>query len=480
MRLSVRRFVRLSLLLCLFGVTPGPAAADERPSILLIVVDTLRAGAVSAYGEVKGTTPEMDSLAGKGLLYRNAHAPAPWTLPSHATLFSGLRVDQHRVGMPGRSRLPEAVLTLAEQLRAAGYETASFSENGVVSDDFQLLQGFDHRVTSGIQPDGRWVDIDASEEVTRWLESRESGPPLFVFVNLMDPHQPYEVRPENPFVPAGVSQSAIKTRPERPNRLSCGGLPDPTQMQVLYGLYLGDVRTADAKAGRIVRAMRAKGGVTQLISVATSDHGEYFGENKLMGHEFGLHGVVLNVPLIVHGLKDVKPGVVTDTVGLVDIAPSILAWAGVEPGAELPGRTLPLEPGTGEPSDRAIFAAYSDDPRSHWMPDEWKGENQTIDPIQIRQFCGASDPVWGGIAAIVQYPFKFHWFERYEPALYDLSWDPDEKFNQARFRPDLVKRFTERIEPHLRAAGLTGERSEDGKPVSEKAARALEALGYLE
>jgi arylsulfatase A-like enzyme len=480
MTLGTRRFARLSFLLCLFAVTAGPAAADERPSILLIVIDTLRAGAVSAYGEVKGTTPEMDSLAREGLLYRNAHAPAPWTLPSHATLFSGLRVDQHRVGMPGRGQLPEAVLTLAEQLRAAGYETASFSENATVSDAFQLLQGFDHRVTSGIRPDGRWVSIDASEEVTRWLDVRESGLPLFVFVNLLDPHHPYEVRPENPFVPAGVSQAAIKARPERPNRLLCGGLPDPTQRKVLYGLYLGDVRAADAKAGKIVRAMRAKGGVTQLITVATSDHGEYFGEHELMGHEYGLHGAVLNVPLIVHGLKDVKPGVVTDTVGLVDIAPSILAWAGVEPGAELPGRTLPLDPGTGERSDRAIFSAYSDDLNALWIPEEWRRDNQPFDPDKVRQFCGASDPVWGGIATIVQYPFKFHWFERYEPALYDLSWDPDEKFNQARFKPELVKRFSERIEPYLRAAGLTGERPEDVKSVPEEAIRALEALGYLE
>jgi hypothetical protein len=134
----------------------------------------------------------------------------------------------------------------------------------------------------------------------------------------------------------------------------------------------------------------------------------------------------------------------------------------------------------GERGDRAFFAAYSDDLHAHWVPDEWKGENQAIDPNQIRQFCGASDPVWGGIATIVQYPFKFRWFERYEPALYDLSWDPDERLNQARFKADLVKRFSERIEPHLRAAGLKGESPEDVKPVSDEAVRTLKALGYLE
>ena len=100
----------------------------HRPSILLFVLDTTRVDAVSAYGRVVGTTPTVDSLAADGLRYDRAYAQAPWTLPSHATPFTGLLPSQHGVGW-GRTRAPDAWVTLAERLRDAGYETVGVSEN---------------------------------------------------------------------------------------------------------------------------------------------------------------------------------------------------------------------------------------------------------------------------------------------------------------------------------------------------------------
>ncbi len=141
------------------GLLAGPVAADassdRRPSILLLVVDTLRADAVAAYGKLQGTTPRLDGLASEGLLYRNAYASAPWTIPSHATLFTGLRPDEHRVAMPGQGTLPESFTTIAERLGEAGYQTAALSENMAVSDLFQLLQGFEFRKTQELYVDPR-------------------------------------------------------------------------------------------------------------------------------------------------------------------------------------------------------------------------------------------------------------------------------------------------------------------------------------
>ncbi len=116
---------------------------DPRPSVILIVLDTVRADAVSFYGKVEGTTPTFDALAAEGLAYRRAFAPSPWTLPSHASLFTGVGIAAHRVGTPGRVNLPGELTTLAERFRNAGYETAAFSESMLVADVFELLRGFE-------------------------------------------------------------------------------------------------------------------------------------------------------------------------------------------------------------------------------------------------------------------------------------------------------------------------------------------------
>jgi len=480
-RIACQVWFWLVLLLVAF---PAVAVDTQRPSIALILVDTLRADAVSAYGEVEGTTPVMDRLARGGLRYERAYAPAPWTLPSHATLLSGLGVERHRVSMPGRALLPEDVLTLAERLRDAGYETAAFSENSIVSDTFQLLQGFDHRRTSYMKESGIYVELELLPALKKWVEQRDATRPFFVFVNMIDPHETYEIRAENRFVPADASASEIASRPKKSSRLLCGGLPNASQIAVLHGLYLGDVSAADQKVGKILRLLRngdngAKGdGARDLITVVTSDHGEYFGEDKLMGHQFGLHAAVLKVPLIVHGLAGAEPSVITDVVGLEDIAPSILEWTGTKATGELSGQALPQTPGRAAKAERISFAAWTDTPR--WMPELWRREFVSEDLDQNRQFCAESDRVFGRMASILQHPFKFRWYERHPPQLYDLSWDPNERSDQARHQPEQVEKFMELIRPYLDAAGLEGEVEADAEPLSEQAVESLRALGYVE
>jgi arylsulfatase A-like enzyme len=455
------------------------SAAESRPSIVLIVVDTLRRDAVSAYGEIAGTTPEMDALAKTGLRYERAYAPAPWTLPSHATILSGLAVEQHRVGLSGGGAMPSEIVTVAERLSAAGYETAAFSENPVVSETFGLVQGFRrHRATRLGEADGKPVEIDAANTVANWLPTRDKARPYFLFVNLFDPHHPYDIRPENRFVPAGTSLEEIKTRPNRPNRLICSGVPEPRTLATLRGLYLGDVQEADAKVGRIVASVRAATAGQAPIVIVASDHGEYFGEERLMGHEFGLHEVVLHVPLIVSGLPGVAPSVIADTVGLVDLAPTILGWAGVAVPREMPGRPLPRQSG-GEAGDRAIFAFYSD--ATHWQPASWREHGFVMyDPDNTRQFCSESDPVWGSMAAVIQYPYKFVWYQKRKPVLFDLSWDRAQKSDQAAFQPAAMKRFERALAPRVRESGLDGSGKKTAPEMSQEARDALKALGYSE
>ena len=469
----------LSILFAAIAFPIAAAAADPRPSILLIVVDTLREDAVSSYGHIAGTTPEIDALASKGLRYERAYAPAPWTLPSHATILTGLGVEQHRVGMAGNGAMSDAVVTLAERLAAAGYETAALSENAIVSETFGLLQGFRRRKASRIgEASGKPVEINGALAVEKWLPTRDKTRPFFLFVNLYDPHHPYEIRPTNRFVPPDTPKELIRTRPDRPNRLICSGVPDAKTLAMLRGLYLGEVQSADAKVGRIVRDVRAATGGPGPIVVVLSDHGEYFGEERLMGHEFGLHEVVLRVPLIIAGLPGVAPAVIPDTVGLVDLAPTILGWSGITVPGEMSGKPLPRQSG-GKAGDRTIFAFYSD--ATHWQPPSWLEHGfKMYDPDNTRQFCKESDPVWGGMAAAIRYPYKFLWYERRKPALFDLTWDRAQKSDQAAYQPKSVERFEREIAPHVRETGLAGGNVKRGTELSKEATDALRALGYAE
>src|SRR5262249_27755223 len=157
--------------------------------------------AVSAYGFAERTTPSFDALAREGLLYRWALAPAPWTPPSHATLFTSVGPDQHGVGIDGRMVLGGDFPTLAERLSDAGYETVGFSENPIVGRQLGLSRGFAHFEGESNAVAERTSNPGATFNVVlgvqRWAQQRKDrARPFFVFVNLFDPHDPYVMHEE--------------------------------------------------------------------------------------------------------------------------------------------------------------------------------------------------------------------------------------------------------------------------------------------
>jgi arylsulfatase A-like enzyme len=468
----------------LAGFSIACSGPDSRPSVVLIVADTLRADAVSAYGAVEGTTPHLDALAAEGLRYTQVYSPSPWTIPSHASLFTGQGIDRHRVGMHGRLSLPEEFVTLAERFQEAGYETAAFSENMLVGDVFQLLQGFRYRrVTSlvkkgveGLPLDVLWT-VEPALHIPEWLESRPAGQPFFLFVNLFDPHSPYTVRDENPWVPADSTLDEMGRHAEKPERLLCGAAPSRRELDILRGLYLGEVAETDRKIEKILDDVQRLGGASKVISVVTADHGELFGDRKLLGHEFNLRQGALHVPLIVNGV-DVPPAVLDDAVTLVDIAVSIIQWAGLEADPSMDGRPLPVSVASKRPEARPVLSAYSDD--FEIDPEDWAGVILPFDKDISRASCGSDDKVFGGMASIIDYPFKYQWFELYPPELYDLSWDPEEKSDQSLHQPDVATRLASRLEGFLDAAWLTSAPSEPVDGVGPAEAEALKALGYID
>jgi len=468
-----------------FASNCAPATGDPRPSVLLVVIDTLRADAVSVYGHVQDTTPHFDALAAGGLWYSHAFAPSPWTLPSHASILTGLAIDRHSVGIGGRMALPDAVETLAERLSNAGYQTAGFSENPLVSAGFGMDQGFDQFAAVTIDDVMRETqepgssDFDVVAQVRRFLSDRDSTRPYFVFVNLFDPHSPYENRELNRFVPPALENRATWTprRLRRSPYFICSRLPEADDLAILRGLYLGDVAEVDRKLGEIAAVAR-EASRDQLIVVATADHGEQFGERRLLDHEFTVRAQALRVPLAVYGLVGVEPARIDAPVELADIAPSILSWAGIDPESELSGRTLPTVDGTRPPAE--LFAVYSDEKLQ--VPGDWKSDLDVEDATRSakRAGCGETDRVFGNMAALTRWPFKLIWFENYPPELYDLSWDPEERSDLAALRPEIAAELLALTKVRLAAVGLEGPRPPAATEPAREALEALEALGYLD
>jgi hypothetical protein len=464
--------------------TPPPAeqtrSQDSRPSVVLIVIDTLRADAVSAFGSVSGTTPTLDRLTREGVHYSRAYAPSPWTAPSHATLFSGLRVDEHGVGLAGRFSVPGSVRMLAEDFQDAGYVTAGFSQNGVVSRFFGFERGFDVLVTPEVGTDPTAFDLPV--QVRRWNRSRDRSRPFFLFINSLLAHDPYRVRIDNPWLPAKVSREEAEFIQSRyPILLSnCAAAPPKNHLEILRGLYYGNVAAADAQLAEILEVLDEDGDLDSYLMVTTSDHGEHLGENRLMGHRFSVGDPVLHIPMIVSGLPETAPSVVDRPVELREVRQSLHCWAlGEGCPADLPVadrlESLPFE--LVEP----IFAIFSDSvmglPTS--LIEEFSVSNPEALVPKSRTKCGEKDRVFGNMVSMIRYPMKMTWFEKYAPVLHDLSWDARERFDQMEHQPELATALRSELEAFVREHLLDAPAR--GVPaLSDEEARTLEALGYVE
>ena len=455
------------------------------PSVLLVVFDTARADAFSSYGAVEGTTPAVDALAARGTRFARAFAPSPWTVSSHASLFSGLRVDEHGVGLDGVFHLAPDLEMLAELFQAAGYETAAFVENTMVAAEFGFDRGFDRFEAATVpeavkaQKAGR-DPIEAfgvAERVRRWSRTRDRSRPYFVFVNLMDPHDPYLVRDVNRWVPEDASRTEVELAAKRysiPKAL-CRNAPTRRDQALLRGLYLGDVAAADAKFDRIVKAMGSDSQADGRITIVTSDHGEHLGEHDLSGHRFSVRTPVLHVPLVIAGVPELATGVVEHAVELRSVYDSLLCWALDEGCPAALGRPE-------DPDAEPIVSIWSD--ANIGLPPgplrDALGIPDDYEPEEIsRSACAPDDPVYGELISIIRYPMKVNWASGEVHSLHDLSWDPWERSDLKKVQSDDATRLGGELESFV-ADRITDRSPGAPSEISPDAARALKALGYVE
>ncbi len=292
-----------------------PPAAPARRTIVLVSLDTLRAASVGAYGCRRATTPTIDRLASEGALVRSAVAPVPFTPPSHMSMLTGLEPCVH--GVKGwHEALPPDRPTLAEALRAAGYETAAFTEDAYLVAASGFDRGFDTYVENRSEESASpGFAAETFAQARAWLAAH-AGRPAFLFVHTYQVHEPY-------------------TPPPAYTKLFTDGDQGDENQQALVS-YEREVRYTDDLLGDFLKAVDP-----QAIVVVTSDHGEGFGEHFWTGHGFDLHDEALLVPLVVRATGLVPAGrVVEEQVGLVDLTPTLLELAGAPVLADFQGQSF--------------------------------------------------------------------------------------------------------------------------------------------
>ncbi|MDQ3519633.1 MAG: sulfatase [Gemmatimonadota bacterium] len=337
--------------------SPQPGA----PNILLLILDTVRARSLGLYGRGQPTSPRLERLTSQGVVFDLALSPSPWTLPSHATMFTGRWPHENRAdwGTP----LSSSASTLAEMLSGAGYATAGFAANvAYCSRESGLAQGFVHYEDFVISP-GRILDSSSlvrgalrnrqfrktigffelpgrkrapgmHRRLLRWLGGHEDRP-WFAFVNYYDAHAPY--LPQAPFDELlGPRRSGEPALIEEVKIGSMTPLSVPAEREA----YEESVAYLDHHVGVLLDSLEQRGALRNTVVIVTSDHGEEFSEHGQMGHGSTLFLEVLHVPLIFAGTNRISSGLrVSQPVSLRDLAATVMELTGSsQPG--LSGHSL--------------------------------------------------------------------------------------------------------------------------------------------
>jgi len=374
-----------------------PPPRPEHPNILLVVVDTLRADRLGCYGNERGLTPEIDRLAEGGQRFEAAFAHAPWTLPSMASLLTSTYPQQHGAGgslarrdpagtrVGGFTGLADGVETLAEAFGARGYQTASFVGVDFLDHAFGLTRGFQHVDAQAFGSNVRVRPAGATTDaVLDWLSGRpeDSAQPFLMLVHYFDAHAVYDppeayrrrfAAPEDQresWFRFGTRQQMLELRE--------GTLPlHPETIARAEKLYDGEVAHVDAEVGRLLRTLEERGLARDTLVVFTSDHGEEFLDHGGFEHGHSLYRELTHVPLIVSWPGEVKAGVVSTTVGLVDVAPTLCQLADVPSSEHFHGRSLApwFDGSEAEPQKSRAHLAHGNfwgAPLASWIEGDWK------------------------------------------------------------------------------------------------------------
>ncbi len=302
------------------------AGAPEKPSVLLVTLDTFRADFLGDSGSRQSSTPKLDELARRGVVFTRARSSAPLTLPSHASILTGLTPPEHGVRGNGNFRLGDGQRTLTEALRESGYETAAFVGSFVLDARFGLAQGFDvydddlgTKTAELESPEAERTGDRVLASFETWLRGRESGKPFFAWVHFYDPHFPYRA-------------------------------PEPYASRFGADTYASEIAYTDSLVGNLLSVVPP----TTFVAVV-GDHGEGLGEHAEATHSLLIYNSTIAVPMIVAGEGIPRGRSVSVLTRTIDLPATILDYLGLAPDMGS-GRSLrPLVEGKPDPP-RASYA----------------------------------------------------------------------------------------------------------------------------
>ena len=463
-----------------FSDLPNGSTASQspRPNLVLISIDTLRADAVGPRPDGSSDTPVLDTLARRGTSYANAFSPGAWTLPTHATMLTGVQPPTHGALLPIH-RLSSSVPTLAEILREAGYRTVALTAGGYVEDHYGLERGFElfdddstYRFWFGHHP--AFTHLVAELPIRRfrdrfdlaggfhrvvdravdWWRS-EPPEPFFLFLHTYEVHDYMSVHAwwDDLARSKGLDDARLAELAAIGER-SVNHWPEETfdDFRLLYEAALA---WTDRQIGRLLLALEEEGLAENTWIVVTSDHGEGFDvARNRVGHGGRLHDDLVHVPLIVvppDGRELPAPG---RMVGLVDVAPTLLEAAGLD-APSMEGVSLLSAPAEDE---TAVFGqeAYERSPRriagNHPLrdPESWQSSLRTRER-------------------------KYLW-TRHGWEVYAVDEDPEEREDLSRTDDAVPEEIALRLEEFRRS--WSG--SESSAPSTPEQRRRLEALGYVD
>ena len=408
-----------------FFFRPGAERTEIR-NVLFISIDTCRADHLSCYGFDRETTPNIDNIARRGVLFENAVSPVPITLPAHCSMLTGTIPPYHGVHKNASFKLDDSNITLAEILRANGFVTVGIISSFVLERQFGLSQGFDtyedsfkeaRERLSGSERIGR----EASAVAMDWLGENKDKK-FFMFLHYYDPHLVYEP-------------------------------PEPFNSEFTDNLYAGEIAYTDFCIGKVIEKLKTLGLYESTLIVIAGDHGEMLGEHGETDHRFFVYQSAIKVPLLFALPGQKKPKRITDQAGLVDIAPTICSLLDIEIPAEVQGKDLSAE----------LYNKQS--------------QRQTS---QRYFYCESYTPVFyeaNPLLAVLDNTFKY--IRTTRPELYDLTEDPGEVNNLAKDQPQRVRILEDKLQQILKE----NERKEQTRSqveLDDNAVKRLESLGYVD
>ena len=387
-----------------------PSSPVPHPNVLFITLDTVRAANLSVYGYTRQTTPQIERYSKQGVVFAEAHSTAPWTLPSHASMFTGRW--PHELPADHDTPLDGAFPTLAEYLRGRGYATAGFVANlkyvgagtglnrgfgryedyspslGEIASTSTLVRTIadNFRLRRLVENDEHLNRITADELNARalgWMGA-QSGAPFFAFLNYFDAHEPYLPPPpfDRQFGPGRAYGRHSPLHHWLWNPAVRHRLFDDAERQEEIDAYDGGLAHLDAAVGRLLDRLDQQGILANTLVVITSDHGEEFGEHGVYEHGYSLYRPSVHVPLIVippRATKGAAPAAVSTPVSLRDLAATVVDLAGLAEGAPFPGASLAglwRDPGATMPSPLLTSVTPSAG-QPDWFPSS-KGDMQAL------------------------------------------------------------------------------------------------------